>query len=183
MDENKNYEEPHEHHHHHDCWLCNHPVLKHIMAGLLVLLGAYLAFYTLADWHIKRMLDPAVQMRRIEHNMMRERNQMEKMYRKDFEHGIKFGEETSGYINLEKKNDTYEITVNLRPFDNNEKNVEVTTDDNTLTVTAAGEKTSRRHDRMIKVIQQYNFDDEADFDNITKTRKGDKYIITIPMKK
>ena len=48
MDENNNYEN-HEHHHHHDCWLCDHPVFKHIITALMVFLGAYLAFYTVTD--------------------------------------------------------------------------------------------------------------------------------------
>lgn len=187
MDENNNYEEretrEHYHHYHEDCWLCHHPVLKHIITALMVLLGSYLAFYTLADWHFKRMLDPAVQMRRIEKNMMREQNQIERMYKKDFERGIRLGEQTSGYIHLEKKDDAYEIIVNLRPFDNNEKNVEVSTDGGMLTVTAAGEQTTRRHDKMIKVMQQYDFDEDVDFSKIKKEKKGDNYIITVPFKK
>lgn len=93
MDENNNYEN-HEHHHHYDdCWLCHHPVLKHILTALMVFLGAYLAFYTVTDWHFKRMMDPAVQMRRFEKNMMREHKQMERMYRKNLERGMRIGEE------------------------------------------------------------------------------------------
>lgn len=183
MDENNNYENHEHHHHHHDCWLCEHPVFKHIITALMVFLGAYLAFYTVTDWHFKRMMDPAVQMRRMERKMMHEQNQIEKMYRRNIDRSIRLEEQTSGYIHVEKKNDAYEIIVNLRPFDNNEKNVEVSTDGDTLTVTAAGEKTSRHHDKMIKVMQQYDFDETVDLDAITKTRKGNNYIITVPIVK
>ncbi len=181
MDENNNYENREQHHHYDDCWLCHHPVLKHILTALMVFLGAYLAFYTVTDWHFKRMMDPAVQMRRFEKNMMREHRQMERMYRKNIERGMRLGEESENYIHLEKKGDAYEIIVNLRPFDNNEKNVEVSTDGDTLTVTAAGESSTKHHDKMIKVMQQYDFDDNVDFDAISKNKKGDMYIITVPI--
>ena len=45
-----------------DCFLCKHPALKHVLVGLLVFFGAFAAFYVVADWHFKRMLDPMVQM-------------------------------------------------------------------------------------------------------------------------
>ena len=75
----------------------------------------------------------------------------------------------------------YEIIVNLRPFDNSDKNVEVRTDGDTLIVIAAGEKETRNHDKVIKVIQQFTFDDEVDLSAITKTRRGNNYIITVPI--
>ena len=172
------------HHHHYDnCWLCEHPLLKHILTALMVLLGAYLAFYTLADWHFKRMMDPVVQMRRMEKNIMREQRQMDKMHKSEYERAIRQGEKTGNYINIEKKGNAYEIIVDLKPFDNNEKNVEVSTDGDELTITAVGESSTKRHDKMTKVIQQYEFQEDMDFNSITKERKGDKYIISVPFKR
>ena len=180
MEENKNYENQE---HHNNCWLCNHPVFKHILVALMVFIGAYLAFYTVADWHFKNMMNPAMQMRRMERKMLQEQNQLEKMYRHNFDKEMRFEQQTSGYIRLEKRNDAYEIIVNLRPFDNNDKNVEFSTSNNTLTVTAAGENTSKKHDRIIKVMQRYDFDDSVDLDAISTMRKGDNYIISIPIVK
>ena len=53
-----------------DCFLCKHPALRHFLTGLLVFLGAFAAFYVVADWHFKRMFDPAAQMRRIDRAVM-----------------------------------------------------------------------------------------------------------------
>lgn len=181
MDENKNYDDYH--YRRDDCWLYRHPVLKHILAALMVFLGAYLAFYTVADWHFKRMVDPVVQMRRIEKDMMNKHNQMAKMLKRDFEREERFFEQEKSYIHVEKKNDAYEIIVNLKPFDNDEKNVEVSTDGDTLTVSAAGISDTKRQGRMIKVMQQYGFDEDVDFEKIKKERKGSDYIITVPFKK
>ena len=181
MDENNNYENREHHRYHNDCWLCDHPVFKHIITALMVSFGAYPALHTVTDWHFKRMMDPAMQMRRIERKMLHEQKQIENMYKRNMERGMRLEEQTAGYIRAEKRPDAYEIIVNLRPFDNSDKNVEVRTDGDTLIVIAAGEKETRNHDKVIKVIQQFTFDDEVDLSAITKTRRGNNYIITVPI--
>ncbi len=181
MEENKNYENQGHNTEHQNCWLCKHPIFKHMLIGFLVFLGAYLAFYTVTDWHFKKMLDPAFQMRNVERKLIQSQHQMEKMYRQNFDKEYQLGQKTAGYIRLEKRNDAYEVIVNLRPFDNNDKNVEFSTNDNTLTVTAAGEKSSQHNEKIIKIMQRYDFDDSVDLEAITTMRKGDNYIITIPI--
>ena len=59
MDENRN-----------GCFWCKHPICKSIFIALLVFFGAFAAFYVVTDWHFKRMLDPSVQMRKVEKMMM-----------------------------------------------------------------------------------------------------------------
>ena len=181
MDENKNYDDYHRHND--DCRLRHHTVLKHLLTALAVFLGAYLAFYTVADWHFKRMVDPIAQMHRIEKDMIHKHNQMTKMLNREIDRGEKFIEREEGFIRVEKKNNAYEIIVNLKPFDNNEKNIEISTDGDILTVSASGISDKKHHEKIIKVIQQYCFDEEVDFDKITKDKKGSNYIITIPLKK
>ena len=81
MDEN-NYENSHEHKAE-NCFLCGHPVLRHILVGILTFLGAFAAFYVVTDWHYKRMLDPMVQMRKMDRMMMKEARMAEKVARRD----------------------------------------------------------------------------------------------------
>ena len=40
---------------HQDCYLCKHPTLKHVLVGLLVFLGAFAAFYVVADCAIEKL--------------------------------------------------------------------------------------------------------------------------------
>ena len=127
-----------EEHHTTDCFLCGHPVLKHVLTGLLVFLGAFAAFYVVTDWHYKRMLDPFVQMRKVDKMMMKEQQQARKLIEKQAQKDFNFEKRTERFIRAEKDGDNYKIIIDLKPFDNDEKNVEVTTDGNVLTVTAAG---------------------------------------------
>lgn len=179
MNENNEYYEEHStrHHDHYECFHHKHPVLSHFLTALLALIGAFLAFYVVTDWHYKQMLDPVHQMRKMERMMMKEDRAMTKMMKRDF----RTERNLESYIQLDEMPDAYIITVNLRPFNNDEENVSISTDDNVLTVHATNEKNKKNSSKVLAVSQSYAFPNNVDFNKITKERKGDKYIITIPM--
>ena len=54
MDEN-NYENRHEYKSE-NCFLCGHPVLRHILIGILTFLGAFAAFYVVMTGITKECL-------------------------------------------------------------------------------------------------------------------------------
>ena len=84
------------------------------------------------------------------------------------------------FVHVEKGKDAYRIIIDLRPFDNNERNVEVRTEGNTLIVSAAGERNSHSKEEIIKYSQAFDFTEDIDASGITKVREGNKYIITVP---
>lgn len=174
-----------------DCFLCKHPALRHVLTGLLVFLGAFLASYVISDWHFKKMYDPVYQMGRMDRAIMnRERNfdrmemrslkQQQKMEKRAFKHEQKLAKTTSQFVHVEKNADSYKIILDLRPFDNDEKNVEVRTQGNTLIINAAGERNLHNHEEVFKYSQAFAFPEHIDTDEITKVREGNNYIITIP---
>ena len=177
MEENREYS------HHDDCFLCRYTMFKHICIALLVFFGAFAAFYVVTDWHFKRMLDPAVQMRKMENMMRSDARYMDKMAERQIRKGMRFAERNESYIRLEKADKNYKVYVDLRPFDNDEKNVEVTANGNVLTITAAGASDRHGHERILKVSQNYMFDDDVNLANMTKIREGKDLVIYIPIEK
>ena len=176
MDEN-NYE----HHHHDNCFLCGHPVLKHILRGLLTFLGAFAAFYVVTDWHYKRMLDPVVQMRKMDRIMQKEDRYARKMFHREMMEGAKIDSKINQIVHIEKLDDFYKIIIDLKPFDNNEKNVEIKTEGDTLTIHAAGENTKHNRNAILNFSQSFRFPEDVDLTRIAKTREGHNYIITVPI--
>lgn len=170
-----------EQNHHNNCFLCNHPILKHALIGILVFLGAFAAFYVVTDWHFKRMLDPAVQMRKMEKMMMQDQRKMDNLIRHEAMKDFRFEKKAENFIRVEKNPDNYKIIIDLRPFDNDEKNVEVAANGNVLTVTAAGESKKHGHEMITKVSQNFMFDDDVDLSKINKIREGSNYIIFVPI--
>lgn len=179
MEEN-NQEQKYDHRHE-NCFLCHHPVMKHICVGLLTFLGAFAAFYVVTDWHYKRMLDPVFQMRKMDRIMQKEARQMHKMIDRDAHKGMMLEHKASQLVHIEKGSDAYKIIINLKPFDNNEKNVEVTREDNKLTINAAGETKKHNKEAIIRFTQSFIFPEEADLDELSKFREGDRYIIVVPI--
>ena len=88
---------------------------------------------------------------------------------------------TGNIINLDETADFYIITVDLRPFDNDDDNISVSINNNILTVHAVNEKTQRGNTRMTAVSQSFMFPRETNFSKMTKEHVGDKYIITVPV--
>lgn len=165
----------------HTCFFHRHPVLKHLFYGILGLLGAFLAFYVVTDWYFKSMLDPVVQMRRMDKAFEKRDRQMEKEFKKAFKNANKFQERTNHVIRLEQTDDGYKVLVDLVPLNGNEKNVEVKASGHILTVKAAGIQGVGDRKSIIEFTQSYLFGDDVDLSKLKKERKGDMYVITIPV--
>lgn len=169
MDENK------------DCFMCHHPILKLIFISLLVFFGAFSAFYVVTDWHFKRMFDPVYQMHKMEQMMIRDQHKLDKFMNHQFHHDMAMEKGIQRYFRLEKTPQNYRIIIDLKAFDNNEKNIEVLTNENSLTVNAAGETQKRGHNEILRVSQTFAFDEDVDLSKINKIREGSNYIIVIPI--
>ena len=174
MEENFNHEEIKH------CFLCKHPAVKFVLIGLLVFLGAFLAFYVVADWHFKRMLDPMIQMQNMNRAMMRQERQMDKFVHKEFQKGQRMVQNTAPFIHVDRADDNYKIIIDLKPFDNDEKNIEVKANGNTITINGAGEKNSHHGQEITHYSQTFTFGERINAQDITKVRQGNNYIITIP---
>ena len=170
-----------EYNNHHDCFFHRHPVLKHLLYGLLALIGAFLAFYVVTDWYFKAMIDPVSQMRRMDRAIEHREKKKKKAFKKAFKGTERLQERANHVIRLEQTDDEYKILVDLVPLNNSEKNVEVKTDGNILTVKAMGMHGFGERKSIVEFTQSYMFGDDVDLTKLTKKRKGDMYIITIPV--
>lgn len=174
MEENNNYE-------HRKCEFERHPILKHLLYGLMALIGAFLAFYVVTDWYFKAMLNPVNQMKRMDRAIERRDREMEKAFKKAFHGTERLQERANHIIKLEQDDDEYKVLVDLVPLNDSEKNVEVKTNGNLLTVKAAGIHGFGDKKSLVEFTQSYMFGDNVDLSKLTKERKGDTYVITIPI--
>lgn len=174
MEENNNYE-------HRKCEFERHPILKHLLYGLMALIGAFLAFYVVTDWYFKAMLNPVNQMKRMDRAIERRDREMEKAFKKAFHGTERLQERANHIIKLEQDDDEYKVLVDLVPLNDSEKNVEVKTNGNLLTVKAAGIHGFGDRKSLVEFTQSYMFGDNVDLSKLTKERKDDTYVITIPI--
>lgn len=157
----------------------NHPLMKALMTGLLIFLGAFCAFYVVADWHFKNsMHNPYAD--RMERMAEREMQSMEKMFGKA-ERG--FARKAANIIHLEQMGDVYKIIIDLRAFDNNENNVQVSSNGNILTINGRSIRKSKYNEQISEFQQNYIFGNNVKLNDLTKETNGNYYVITIPIDK
>ena len=178
MEENNNYCETGTCHEHK---IEQHKFWKYLIHGLLTLFGAFLAFYVVTDWYFKSMLNPVHQMKRMDKAIERHNREMEKSFKKAFDGSQRMQERANKIIKLEQSDDEYKVIVDLIPLNENERNVEVKINGDILTVKAAGIHGLFDKKSIMEFIQSYRFNDDVDLSKLTKKRKGDSYIITIPI--
>ena len=161
-------EEKHEHH-----WL------KIVGIILATFLGAFLAFYFAVDITLNRMMNPEYQIKKMEKMVQKQEKSFRKMQDKFMEDPFE-PKMAPMLVNLVKENDEYRVIVDLKPLGNNEKNVTVKLDDNIVTVSGTMDKKDGHGEKMMNFSQAYYLDEKLNADKMTKERKGNKYIITIP---
>lgn len=163
--------------------ICNckeHPLLKGLLIGLLIFLGAFCASYVVIDWHMKSMRpfnmmpSAAIQMeKQMEHDF----NRMDKILKSKQKLAIK----NSGIIQMEQSPVNYTITIDLRAFDNNENNVQVTTNGNILTINGRSIRKTKHDEQISEFQQNYMFGNNVKLEDLTKETKGNYLIISIPI--
>lgn len=160
----------------------NHPLLKYLLTSLLIFLGAFCAFYVVADWHMKNMFRPRFGANmgypgKIEHMMKKEMREMERMFGEDAKMLTKAG----NIIHLSQSKDAYKIIIDLRAFDNNENNVQVSANGNILTINGRSIRKSKNNEQISEFQQNYMFGNNVKLNDLTKETQGNYYIITIPI--
>ena len=156
-----------------------HSFWRTLLHGLLIFLGAFCAFYVVTDWHMKNMArvpyNPYAG--KIDRMMKKDMREMDKM----FKHDKKLAQKAGNIIHLEQTKDQYKIIIDLRAFDNNENNVQVSTSRNILTINGRSIKKSKNNEQISEFQQSYMFGENVKLDDLTKETTGNYYIVTIPI--
>ena len=153
--------------------------LKTLALILATLIGAFLAFYFVADITLSRLTDPAYQMRKIEKFMQKEQKRMDKLEKNFFDRPFE-PKMAPMLVNLVKENDEYKLIVDLKPLDNDDKGIDMKIKDNIVTISGEIERKEHQKEEIMNFSQSYYLDEKIKTDNVTREKKGNKLIITIP---
>lgn len=140
---------------------------------------AFLAFFTALEISLHRMIDPVYHAKRIEKMMRQEQRKLERFEDKMMDNPFEPKMQPM-LVNLVKENDEYKVIVDLRPLGGNEKNIKVNLENNVISVFGDMERKKHKGEEIMSFAQSYYLDENLIPDKMTKERKGDKYIITIP---
>lgn len=148
--------------------------------ALVTFIAAFLAFYCVMELMFHRVTDPMYNARRIEKMMKQQEKSFQKIEDKMMAENPFEPKMRPMLVNLVKENNEYKVIVDLKPLENNEKDVKVNINDHIISVSGELDKKSFSGEKIINFSQSYYVDEELQTEDITKEKKGDKYIITIP---
>lgn len=157
-----------------------HHWLKITAIAIMTFIIAFLAFYLVMEIMVHRMTDPIYQVQRMEKMVQKDAKRIEnyenKLMESPFEPKMR-----PMLVNLVKEANEYKVIVDLKPFDGDENGIGVNVEDKVLTVSGELDKKYHGNEKIIRFAQAYYLDDNLKVDEMTKEKKGDKYIITIPI--
>ena len=157
----------------HKKWL---KILGIIILGFVMIFAAFYLAITVA---LHQMLDPVYNSKKIEKLIKQQEKNFEKFEYDLGEHPF-LPKTRPMLVNLVKENDEYKIIVDLKPLDGNENKVNVKIKDNIISVNGELDRQTHRGEEILNFSQAYYLDENLQTDKMTKEKKGDKYIITIP---
>ena len=143
------------------------------------LIGAFLAFYLVINTTLNKVFNPDYQIKRMEKMINKQEKRFYDLEKNLFEKPI-ISYSTPSIVNLVKEDDEYKVVIDLKSLDNDEKNVDVDFKDNILTIKGQLDKKERHKEEIINFSQSFYLDENILKDKITKEKKGNKYIVTIP---
>ncbi len=148
--------------------------------AIITFIVAFIAFYCAMEIMLHRMTDPMFNAKRIEKIMRQQERSFQRIEDKITNDNPFEPKMRPMLVNLVKENNEYKVIVDLRPLENNEKGVNVNIKDHVVQVSGELDEKSFGGEKIINFSQAYYLDEDFDKDKITKEKKGDKYIITIP---
>ena len=153
-------------------------ILGIIILGFVMIFAAFYIAVTIA---LHQLLDPVYNSRQIDKLIKQQEKNFEKFEFELGEHPF-LPKTRPMLVNLVKENEEYKVIVDLKPLEGNENGVNVKIKDNIISVNGELDKQTHRGEEILNFSQSYYLDEKLNTDKITKEKKGDKYIITIPFK-
>lgn len=180
MDENKEQHETKNcncnEHHHTIHWV------KFALMLLALFLACYLAVYYVTDQIRHAYYLPASPMEDIDRII----NEQDKMFEREMgvlpmhNHALMHVKSPIETFKDDKNNE-YKMIINLKPFNNNPKNINLDVQDNRISVSGIGEKSSKNKDKIYSFSQSFVLPEKIDVEKVNKEISGHKYIITLPI--
>ena len=179
MDENNNrhdYDRAHNELHHVLGWV------KVLLISFAAFLGAYLATYYIVDQARHTHGYPFARFERPNKDFMAQRRLYEDFNRFERDALIIDKElmaKKPVKINPLKDNEGYKICINLKPFDDNEKNIKVDIKPNRVNISGKRGKVDKNNESEFAFAQKFIPPETINVSKDKKEKKGKKYIIIL----
>lgn len=155
--------------------------IKYVLICLSAFLGAYLAVYYIVDQVRHEYYSPFMRF----DNLDKVFREQEKAF-DDFEKTtMNFNVEMLGKtpVNIEtiKNDDVYKVIIDLKEFNNDEKNIKLDVKQDRLSISGESLKKDKNSQSEYSFSQNFSLPENVDVSKVTKEKVDNKYVITLPI--
>lgn len=162
------------------------PWVRYLMALLGAFLGAFLAVYFILDVSAQRFLYPSLP----RFSDSRDIDEMIKEQNREMNNFVNGQHMSNPFVSpfvpepvkvqTTKNEDNYKIVIDLKPFNGDEKDIIVKAKAHRISIEGKYGAKKDHSQKNISFSQNFSLPEAIDVKNITKEKKGNNYIITLP---
>ena len=155
--------------------------IKFTLILLVLFIACYLAVYYVLDQMRHAYYMPTMPVENIDRIMKEQDKLFNEMSTLPMHNSAMFVIKSPIETYKDESTNSYKMIINLKPFNNNPKNVEVKIKGNKVEVNAAAEKTNKNSDKIYTFNQSFVLPEMIDEKKVTKEKIKHKYVITMPI--
>lgn len=158
--------------------------IKFALLLIALFIACYLAVYYVMDQIRHAYYIPSMPVENIDRII----KEQDKMFERDFGLGA-FPMQNKALMIMkapvetykDDKDNAYKMIINLKPFNNNPKNIDIKISDNQISINGVSEKSKGNAEKIYSFSQSFVLPEKIDTQNVTKEKQGHKYIVTMPI--
>lgn len=160
--------------------------IKYLMIAFGAFLGAFLAVYFVVDVTIHRFFYPPspafFDSRDIDKMIEQQSKDMDKFASVQTFPNPFLNPFAAGPVKVQtfEDDDSYKVVVDLRPFNGDEKNIVVKARPHKVSIEGKYDFKNKHAQKDVSFSQSFSLPEEIEVDKVTKEKKGNSYIITLP---
>ncbi len=160
-----------------ECWT------KYLFMSLAAFFGAFLAVYFVTDSMMHRYfipLPPPSMDNRDVDDFLRQQDRMMRDFVKNRPSMNPF---MAGPVKVQTFQDdgVYKIIIDLKPFGGDEKNIKLDVTEYSVKISGKSDKKGKNGEKEISFMQSFSLPHKIDVDDVKTEKKGNDYIIILPI--
>lgn len=149
---------------------------KYVCIFFATLIGAFLAVYFVTDIAINRAMNPYHIIKKMDREFTKMDRAMKYVTEVPSHHFIQHNT-----VDFFRTPEEYKFVVDLKPFGNDANNIQITTNDSSITLRGEATINKEHSETFTSFSQTYNLEVGANLAKMTKKKEHNKLVITIPV--
>ncbi len=155
--------------------------IKYLLICLSAFLGAYLAVYYIVDQVRHEYYSPFMRFDNLDKVFREQEKAFDDFEKTTMNFNVEMLGKTPVDIETIKNDDVYKVIIDLKGFNNDEKNIKLDIKQDRLSISGESLKKDKNSQSEYSFSQNFSLPEKIDVNKVTKEKVDDKYVLTLPI--